>query len=107
MSGNFGPQMKARRKALGFTLRDVEAITEGGVSNGYLSQLENGKIKSPSAHIVLMLCAAYAVSHEDAMAWLGTPASIVPPRICRECGQALPRHAALRGIDYDIDGVQP
>jgi transcriptional regulator with XRE-family HTH domain len=90
----FGGKMKARRLALGFTLRDVEKITEGELSNAYLSQLENGKIKRPSAHVVLMLCAAYAVKHEDALQWLGLPNNIPAPRPCPTCGQAFPRDFA-------------
>lgn len=87
----FGTKMKERRVALGFTLRDVEAITENSISNGYLSQLENGKIKNPSAHVVVMLCSAYAVSFEEAWAWLGIKVKIEPPKICGECGQVVPK----------------
>lgn len=87
----FGLKMKERRLALGFTLRDVEAITENSISNGYLSQLENGKIKNPSAHVVVMLAAAYAVSFEDAWRWLKIPVKIEPPKICGECGQVIPK----------------
>lgn len=82
--------LKARREALGFTLRDVEAITEGAVSNAYLSQLENGKIKNPGLHIVLSLSAAYVMPMEEVAKWFGVETKIVPPRICGECGQALP-----------------
>lgn len=46
-----------RKKAL--TLREVEEIT--GISNPYLSQLENGKIKSPSAQILRKLALLYEV----------------------------------------------
>lgn len=90
MASAFGPNMKARRLALGLTLRDVEAISNNAISNGYLSQLENGKIKSPSAQVVVMLCAAYAVSFVDALAWLDAPAKIEPPKLCGECRRPLP-----------------
>lgn len=100
----FGAHMKARREALGFSLRDVEAICGGGLSNAYLSQLENGKIKHPSAHIVLMLCAAYAISHEEALGWLEHPTRIEPPQLCGECGRALPLKREAR---FAIDGDQP
>lgn len=97
----FGPKMKARRERLGLTLRDVEAILNGELSNAYLSQLENGKIKSPSAHVVLMLCAAYAVSHEDALSWLALPhGRSRAPRLCGECGRAMP-------AAYAIDAASP
>jgi transcriptional regulator with XRE-family HTH domain len=35
------------RKAKGFSLREVEDATDKAVSNAYLSQLENGRIKKP------------------------------------------------------------
>lgn len=89
-AGNlFAEKMKERRLALGFTLRDVEAINEGQISNGYLSQLENGKIKNPSAHVVVALCATYAISFDDALRWLQIPVPIRQPKICGECGQVV------------------
>ena len=42
-----------RRKLKGLTLRQIEEKT--GISNAYLSQLENGKIKSPSYDVVKKL----------------------------------------------------
>lgn len=95
---SFGPNMKARRIALGLTLRDVEAITENAISNAYLSQLENGKIKSPSAHIVVMLCAVYSVSHTEALQWLGIPATIPPVRVCGECGRPMPPQVLIDAL---------
>jgi transcriptional regulator with XRE-family HTH domain len=44
---------KTVRKKLYLTLRDVEFDT--GISNGYLSQLECGKIESPSYNTVVTL----------------------------------------------------
>jgi DNA-binding Xre family transcriptional regulator len=41
---------KELRNKNGFTLRDVEEKT--GISNAYLSQLENGKIKRPSFEVM-------------------------------------------------------
>lgn len=100
MSKSFAENIKARRLALGFSLRDVEAILDGHLSNGYLSQLENGKIKNPSVHVVMMLCSAYAVSNEEALAWLGVPFTPPAPRVCDKCGQALP-------LQYVIDQQEP
>ncbi len=45
------------RKDNGLTLKKVEEIT--GVSNAYLSQLENGKIKSPGYNVVKSLYDLY------------------------------------------------
>ena len=46
------------RKNKGLTLRQVEDMT--GISNGYLSQLETGKIKSPSYKVLMKLNALYS-----------------------------------------------
>lgn len=48
---------KERREKSGLTLREVEEQT--GISNAYLSQLENGKIKKPSYNTVETLDKLY------------------------------------------------
>jgi hypothetical protein len=48
---------KQMRKSKGLTLRQVEKKT--GVSNAYLSQLENGKITSPSYKTVKLIYDLY------------------------------------------------
>jgi transcriptional regulator with XRE-family HTH domain len=63
--GEPGQFLKGLRASRGLTLRDVERITEGKISNAYLSQLENGKIKSPSAIMLHQLSAAYAVDYKE------------------------------------------
>ncbi|MHC4933777.1 MAG: helix-turn-helix domain-containing protein, partial [Planctomycetota bacterium] len=40
------------RMAKGLSLREVEEATGKAVSNAYLSQLENGKIKKPSPSVL-------------------------------------------------------
>jgi len=47
------------RQQRGLTLREVE--TKIGISNAYLSQLETGKIKSPSFQTVIKLLELYGV----------------------------------------------
>lgn len=54
-----GGKFKTIREAKNLTLRDVEDAT--GISNAYLSQLENGKIKSPSYKTVKTLCDFYGI----------------------------------------------
>jgi len=55
------------RKAKGLSLREVEQATDSAVSNAYLSQLENGKIKKPSPHVLHSLAKVYAVPYEALM----------------------------------------
>lgn len=58
-------QFKVMRQSKGLTLREVQGLT--GISNAYLSQLESGKIKSPSYATIKKLVDA-----------LG-PISVMPP----------------------------
>jgi transcriptional regulator with XRE-family HTH domain len=64
---SFGDYLKAIRVGLKMSLRDVERATEKDVSNAYLSQLETGKIESPSPHIIYALAEVYGVSYESLM----------------------------------------
>lgn len=55
------------RRAKGLSLREVEEATGKAVSNAYLSQLENGKIRKPSPHVLHNLAAIYSVPYEGLM----------------------------------------
>ena len=64
---SFGEQLRALRLAKGLSLRDVETQSGKSISNPYLSQLENGKIKKPSPHILHKLADLYGVPYEMLM----------------------------------------
>ena len=53
------------------TLRDAEEATGKEVSNAYLSQIENDKIKKPSPNILLALSKVYKISYETLMSKAG------------------------------------
>lgn len=55
------------RRVKGLSLRDVEEATGKAVSNAYLSQLENGKIRKPSPNVLHSLSGVYAVPYETLM----------------------------------------
>ena len=55
------------RKAKGLSLRQVEEASGRAVSNAYLSQLENGKIRKPSPNVLHSLAQIYAVPYETLM----------------------------------------
>ena len=55
------------RTAKGLSLREVEEGTGKAVSNAYLSQLENGKIKKPSPNVLHSLAEVYAVPYKALM----------------------------------------
>jgi transcriptional regulator with XRE-family HTH domain len=59
------------RKAKGLSLREVQQATNGAVSNAYLSQLENQKIKKPSPKVLHSLADVYGVPYETLMAKAG------------------------------------
>jgi HTH-type transcriptional regulator, competence development regulator len=56
---SLGQTLKASRELMSLTLRQVEEAT--GISNAYLSQLENDKIKKPSASILYKLASIYNI----------------------------------------------
>jgi len=56
---SLGKTLKNSRELMQFTLRQVEEAT--GISNAYLSQIENDKIKKPSANVLYKLANIYHV----------------------------------------------
>ena len=64
-----GQKLKEARLINEFSLREVEEITE--ISNAYISQLENDKIKNPSANILYKLANLYKISFEFLLAKAG------------------------------------
>ncbi len=66
-SSALGTLLADLRLAKGHSLREVEEATGKAVSNAYLSQLENGKIKKPSPNVLHSLAEVYAVPYETLM----------------------------------------
>jgi transcriptional regulator with XRE-family HTH domain len=66
-SGELGAVLADLRRAKGLTLRQVEEGTGKAVSNAYLSQLENGRIRKPSPNVLHSLAEVYAVPYETLM----------------------------------------
>ena len=60
-----GQQLKAARDLKRLSLREVEVGT--GISNAYLSQLENDKIKKPSPQFLGKLSALYNLDFQMLM----------------------------------------
>ena len=71
MSEKLGRFLKEARRAQNLTLRRVEEET--GISNAYLSQLENNKISRPSPQILYKLGNCYRVPYEHLMKLAGYP----------------------------------
>lgn len=70
-STELGTYLGRVRRDLGLSLRTVEAETN--VSNAYLSQLETGKIKTPSPTVLHSLATRYNVRYERLMVLAGYP----------------------------------
>jgi len=60
-----GDELRTVREVRKLSLRDVEGAT--GISNAYLSQLENDKIRKPSPHFLSKLANLYDISYETVM----------------------------------------
>ena len=64
-----GATLKEARQLCSLKLRQVEDST--GISNAYLSQLENDKIKNPSANILYKLSSLYNIDLNTLLAASG------------------------------------
>lgn len=62
---SLGELLKELRLANSLTLRDVEGLT--GISNAYLSQVENGQIKQPSPNFLHKMAGVLDYSYEALM----------------------------------------
>ena len=65
--GDLGPYLRDARMALGLSLRDVEEAAGREVSNAYLSQLETGKVKKPSPHVLYALSLVLSAPYDELM----------------------------------------
>ncbi len=69
MDKTVGNILKTQRERKRLTLREVEI--QSGISNAYLSQLENDKIKKPSANTLYKLSELLEVDFDDLMVAAG------------------------------------
>jgi len=76
MNETLGEYLKRVREEKRFTLRAVEEKT--GISNAYLSQVENGKIVRPSPSVLHKLAECYEASYERLMLLAGHPLPVTP-----------------------------
>jgi transcriptional regulator with XRE-family HTH domain len=80
-----GALLAGLRTAKGLSLREVEEATGEAVSNAYLSQLENGRIRKPSPNVLHRLAEVYGVGYETLMEKAGY---LLSP-ICRDGPRAV------------------
>ncbi len=60
-----GSYLRSTRRAAGLTLRGVEVATDKAVTNGYLSQIENGMATRPSPNVLFHLAEVYKLDYSD------------------------------------------
>lgn len=68
---SLGQYLASIRRDRQKTLREVEEGTKKQVSNAYLSQVENEKIKKPDPNILHALSEFYRISYENLMELAG------------------------------------
>jgi len=91
---SLGKTLKDAREQATFTLKQVEEAT--GISNAYISQLENEKIKKPSANVLHKLATVYNVDLQVLLAAAGiieeskTPKNMMLNSIAFSAQQLLP-----------------
>lgn len=71
MVTELGRLLKKRREELGFTLREVQ--DKAGLSNAYLSQIENGKVSQPTPSTLRKLSDHYEVPYNRLLELAGHP----------------------------------
>lgn len=84
-AGSLGAYIRKARQDVSMSLRDVEEATNKEVSNGYLSQLESGKINKPSPHVLHTLSTVLSVDYETLM---------------QRAGYILPKAPHLKGAKH-------
>ncbi len=71
MTTPLGSYLASIRADRGLTLRQVEEATNKEVSNAYLSQIENGKVKNPSPNVLSSLAELYGIDFNHLMELAG------------------------------------
>ena len=66
-----GQELYRLRSLKGWTLREVEDRTKKRISNSYLYQLENDKVKAPSPNVLYELSVVYEASYPELMKLAG------------------------------------
>lgn len=73
MSLASGAYLLALRIKIGLTLREVEKLARGEVSNGYLSQIESGYISFPHPRCLYALSRVYGTDYQQVLRVCYTP----------------------------------
>jgi transcriptional regulator with XRE-family HTH domain len=97
-----GQHLAGLRAAADLKLREVEERSDGEISNAYLSQLENNKIKKPDPSYLHTLAEIYNTSYEDLMYRAGY---LPPPPKAPGKRQAQAATFAIKNLTPDEEQV--
>lgn len=92
----FGNYLKSLRKENGLTIRQLEE--KSGVSNAYLSQLENGKRGLPSPEILMKIHIPLGVGYDELMEKAGYISSAVRSELLPETLQTMESFEVLNEL---------
>ena len=75
---SLGVRLREIREECGLSISDVQRISGGSVSNTYLSQVENGKIKDPGISRMCELAELYEIDLDEMLDLPTGPKSLKP-----------------------------
>src|SRR3954468_18049148 len=96
-----GVYLRDLRRARRLTLREAEE--RSGVSNSYLSQVENGHIRQPSPYVLQKLAEAYSVPYEHLMLRAG----YIRPEVLPARPESSPPTVQETSAPYDATPAPP
>jgi transcriptional regulator with XRE-family HTH domain len=92
-----GESLKRARKNINLTLRQVEDSLD--ISNAYLSQLENNKIKKPSADVLYKLSNLYRIDLSELLKASGIIEENSPAKTKKE----IEKEELNQQVSYSLD----
>lgn len=103
---NLAGLLRGARQKKGWTLRQAAEAT--GISNGYLSLMEQGQVKAPSPTYLMALSNQYELSYPQLMELAGHPSGPVNVGVCRPDSMSTQDYSTMSGLDTHqagLDGV--
>jgi transcriptional regulator with XRE-family HTH domain len=98
-----GTHLRNSRRGRRLSLRDVEAAT--GISNGYISQVENGSHSRPKPDMLHKLATFYGIDYADLLGLAGHP--VPQPVLTVEQARVLERFVnSLPGLTLPLEVAQ-
>jgi transcriptional regulator with XRE-family HTH domain len=69
--GKLNETLKRARAFSGLTLRDIEQLSDGEISNAFISQIENGHVQHPSPRSLRILARILKLNYLELMIYAG------------------------------------